>query len=92
MSEKTNKYLIKGRVQGVGFRAFTESSARELGLKGYVRNLPDGSVEAVAHGPVDDLFKFENRLEKGPALARVIDIEKQQIDNNTDFHEFRITR
>jgi acylphosphatase len=71
MGELTKHYLISGRVQGVGFRAFTARSARELALKGWVRNLQDGRVEAVAHGPSDVIAEFENRLKKGPPAGRV---------------------
>jgi len=71
MEEHSKHYLISGRVQGVGFRAFTARQARELDLKGWVRNLNDGRVEAVAMGPEEVLVEFEKRLRKGPASGRV---------------------
>lgn len=64
-------YRVKGRVQGVGFRQFTALRARELGLVGWVRNLPDGSVEAEAQGEEKALADFEKLLRRGPQLARV---------------------
>ena len=64
-------YLISGRVQGVGFRAFTQRQARELRLAGWVRNLEDGRVEALARGPAETLASFESRLRQGPAHGRV---------------------
>jgi acylphosphatase len=70
-AEITKHYLISGRVQGVGFRAFTERSARPLGLRGWVRNLEDGRVEAVVTGRMDALSEFEVRLRQGPSYGRV---------------------
>ena len=71
MDEHSKHYLISGRVQGVGFRAFTARHAHELDLKGWVRNLDDGRVETVATGPAAVLEEFEKRLRKGPASGRV---------------------
>jgi len=65
------RYLIEGRVQGVGFRYFTRRTARRLGIAGYVRNLPDGSVEALARGSDADLEALERRLREGPPGASV---------------------
>lgn len=62
---------MSGRVQGVGFRYFVQDRALELGLRGWVRNLPDGSVEAAAAGPPEALDRLEARLRQGPARARV---------------------
>lgn len=62
---------ITGRVQGVGFRYFTTQQARRLGIDGWVRNEPDGSVRVVAEGPADALDAFLERLHHGPAGARV---------------------
>jgi acylphosphatase len=63
--------LIRGRVQGVGFRFYAQDTAQELGLAGWVRNLPDGSVEAYAEGPREELDSFLKQLYKGPPLSRV---------------------
>ena len=63
---------IQGRVQGVGFRYFAQDVAQELGLAGWVRNLPDGSVEAYAEGPKEALEAFIKRLRHGgPPMAKV---------------------
>ncbi len=62
---------VEGRVQGVGFRWWTQAVGRELGLRGWVRNLPDGSVEVHADGPEQGLSLFERRLGVGPGGARV---------------------
>jgi acylphosphatase len=65
------RYRIEGRVQGVGFRAFVQRRARGLALDGYVRNLDDGAVEALASGPPEVLARFEAELRRGPPLSRV---------------------
>jgi acylphosphatase len=64
-------YAVLGRVQGVGFRWFAYDAARREGLSGFVRNLPDGTVEAVAEGDVEALVRFERALRNGPRGARV---------------------
>ncbi len=71
------RYIISGRVQGVGFRYFAHSAAVRENLHGWVRNLPDGRVEAGAEGDVEALERFERALRHGPPGARVeqIDIE-----------------
>jgi acylphosphatase len=63
--------VVRGAVQGVGFRFFAERTARGLGVHGWVRNLPDGSVETVAEGDEAAVLEFLARLERGPAGARV---------------------
>jgi acylphosphatase len=63
--------LVTGRVQGVGYRFFAARAARELGLSGWVRNLPDGSVEALAEGGEEPLARFLERLRRGPLSSRV---------------------
>ena len=65
------KYIVSGRVQGVGFRFFTERVAGQLGLRGYVKNLWDGNVEAYAIGDANRLEEFKRRLVEGPRMARV---------------------
>ena len=67
----TRRYLVSGRVQGVGFRMFAADCARREGLAGHVRNLPDGSVEAVAAGDLEGVTRFEAALWRGPSRARV---------------------
>ena len=62
---------IKGRVQGVGFRYFAQDTAQELGLAGWVRNAPDGSVDAYAEGSREALEAWMSRLRQGPPLSKV---------------------
>jgi acylphosphatase len=68
------KAILKGRVQGVGFRYFTVKEAERLGLKGYVKNLPGGEVEIVAQGDKDSLKKLVSRVKEGPSAAVVKDV------------------
>jgi acylphosphatase len=81
---------LTGRVQGVGFRWFVRQAARELGLAGRVRNLPDGSVEALAAGDSAALASFGERLREGPPGARVAKIEEQELAPVPDWDGFEI--
>src|SRR5688500_5477817 len=72
-------YLVSGRVQGVGFRYFTEKQANTLGLKGAVRNLEDGRVEIIAEGSAETLAAFEEQIATGPANAKVIALEMKDV-------------
>lgn len=69
--------LIRGRVQGVGFRAFTQRHARRLGVRGWVRNLPGGAVELVAEGSEPAVSELERLAGKGPRGARVDGVDVQ---------------
>ena len=70
----TRRLHIVGRVQGVGYRAWCVHTARKLGLVGWVRNLTDGSVEAVARGPKEVLESFVAAAHAGPPGARVTEV------------------
>ena len=71
------RYRISGRVQGVGFRYFAQSAAGREGVHGWIRNLPDGGVEALAEGDAESLERFERAIRHGPPGARVdhVDVE-----------------
>lgn len=69
------RYVVSGRVQGVGFRYFAQTTASRDGLHGWVRNLPDGRVEAAAEGEADAMERFEQALRHGPPGARVQRLE-----------------
>ncbi len=73
------RFLVSGRVQGVGFRYFVQDVARLEGLTGTVRNLRDGRVEAVAEGEAEALERFERALHRGPSHARVADVETESM-------------
>jgi acylphosphatase len=65
------RFVLTGHVQGVGFRFFAENAARVEGLSGWVQNHPNGSVEVVAEGDREAIERFEMRLRRGPARARI---------------------
>ena len=73
------RFLVDGRVQGVGFRAWTRQTANRLGLVGSVRNLPDASVEIEVAGPEESLETFRESLRRGPPAARVTSISETRI-------------
>lgn len=78
------RWIIRGRVQGVGFRWFVMREAQRLKLGGFARNLPDGSVEVVSQGSDVDLEKLENVLRRGPSHARVDDVQQLQVPLELD--------
>jgi acylphosphatase len=84
----TFRYLVHGQVQGVGYRYFALRAAEELGVAGFARNLPDGSVEVVAEAPEAALDRFEERLRSGPSFCRVSNVQKSPLDPRGDqgFH------
>jgi acylphosphatase len=84
------RYIVRGRVQGVGFRWFVESQARQLGITGWVRNNPEGTVEVLACGSNEQLSALHHKLREGPRSARVdaIDVEPTQTPPN--LNTFRI--
>jgi len=77
----TVRFLVHGRVQGVGFRWFTAREAVRLGLGGAVRNLPDGRVEVVASGSAEAVGAMEVSLRRGPRAAIVTKVEKEEISD-----------
>ena len=71
----SRRYLVRGRVQAVGFRQFTWDAARVEGVRGWVRNREDGSVEVMAEGERDAVDRLERRIRRGPPGARVEAVE-----------------
>lgn len=82
--------LITGKVQGVGFRNFTQLNARQLGVKGYAKNLPNGKVEVVAEGDKAQLDALITLLEKGPRYARVDSLEVNENPFTGEYKAFDI--
>ena len=82
--------VIFGRVQGVGFRYFTKNTAEGLRLTGWVRNLPDGTVEVMATGPLPALEQFMHCLEVGPIGSRVEKVDFQWLQEPQEFEGFDI--
>ena len=83
---------VRGRVQGVGYRWWAHREAERLGVAGTVRNLPDGSVEVMARGPVGALERLERALRHGPPMAQVEGIEAMPCSLPDDASGFRIVR
>jgi acylphosphatase len=80
---------VSGVVQGVGFRYFTRRVAREMGIKGYVKNLPDGRVYIIAVGEDAMLDKFISAIKKGPRLSVVKKVEISEVES-VKFDDFEI--
>lgn len=85
----TRRYVVSGRVQGVGFRDFVRRTARERGVGGWVRNREDGCVESIASGDAGALDGFETDLRRGCRLSRVASVEASEVEE-TVFREFKI--
>ena len=74
----SKRYVIGGRVQGVGFRWFTHDVAAREGLHGWVRNLADGRVEVFVEGEIESVQRLETAVRRGPASARVETVETEE--------------
>src|SRR5580700_11549318 len=87
---QARRFIVRGRVQGVGFRWFVEREAHLLGIAGWVRNNPDASVEVLAMGTRDQLAGLRSRLRAGPRAARVDDVEESEYKPVAGLTNFRI--
>lgn len=96
MTDETNNELrrthlyISGEVQGVFFRGATRERARELGLAGWVKNLPDGRVEAIFEGSPEDVRQMVQWCEKGPSHASVRDVQVEDEATEGDMRGFEV--
>jgi acylphosphatase len=84
--------LVSGKVQGVFFRSSTKDKAEELGISGWVRNLPDGRVEAILEGEKVDVDKMVDWCRKGPEYARVTGVEVLMEEFRGEFKGFLLRR
>lgn len=92
MEEKSRAHLIvKGRVQGVFFRAHAQETATRLGLTGWVRNMDDGGVEIVAEGKKPVIEKLVEWCQAGPPSARVLSVHVEWEEQTGEFDYFEIT-
>jgi acylphosphatase len=73
------RFIVRGRVQGVGYRFFAIRAAQRLGIVGSVRNLPDGTVEAIAEGTPDAVAEFRAELWRGPSYGHVTAVEESDV-------------
>ena len=85
------RYIVRGRVQGVGFRYATAQKARKNNLTGWVKNLPSGEVETVVQGEEQMIKDFENWLWRGPEYSRVTAVESKTPPDQI-FESFKIAR
>ncbi len=90
-SKLSRRFIVRGAVQGVGYRYFAQKTARELKLTGTVRNHDDGSVEVIAVGNADQLSEFSGRLRQGPPASSVRHVEEQEAPMQ-QYVSFSITR
>jgi acylphosphatase len=90
MGLKQVQLFVRGRVQGVYFRAATQREARRLGITGWVKNRPDGSVEILAEGEEDQLKELIAWANRGPSAARVERVDVRWRGFTGDFFDFRI--
>lgn len=89
---RTWRLIVSGRVQGVFYRASAQETARNLGLTGWIRNRPDGRVEAIAHGYPDQLQAFTDWCRAGPPHADVSDVSVEPVDETPDAPDFEVVR
>lgn len=83
--------IFYGKVQGVGFRKFVKKKADEIGVKGYVKNLPDGTVEVVAQADDEEILEsFLQRIKDGPEKSSVERFVRKNLDKEVEYDEFKI--
>lgn len=92
MARVARKFLIRGDVQGVGYRFFAQRAAARHQVSGHVRNCPDGTVEAVAEGSASDVEEFKKDLVTGPQWSRVEQVEEISLELTGLYASFRIER
>ena len=89
-SKVARRFLISGDVQGVGYRFFAQRAAARHQIVGYVKNLSDGRVEALAEGPPTQVEAFKHDLAAGPRFGRVDHVEELNLDPTGTYSSFRI--
>ena len=87
---QTRRFLVRGRVQGVGFRWFVEREAHILRITGWVRNNHEGCVEVLAMGTTEQLAGLRSRLQEGPRAARVDDVEESEAEPVVGLSSFQV--
>ena len=90
MDKQCIEVKISGKVQGVYFRAHTEDQAEKLGLKGFVKNMPDGTVLATVEGTSEQLSAFVNWCKEGSPNSNVKNVEISYVENHENFNGFEI--
>jgi acylphosphatase len=92
MRARGRRWLVTGRVQGVGFRWYVLEAARRCGVDGEVKNLPDGRVEVRATGSASRLASLLDEIRKGPRHSRVDDVLESMLDADQGFDGFKVQR
>jgi acylphosphatase len=87
---KTYRFIVSGRVQGVGFRYFVEEKAKKFGIMGYVKNTPDNKVEILCQAGELRLDLFFDEIKKGPTFSNVSDIIKETVETGEILDSFTI--
>ena len=90
MAKKRYHAIVKGLVQGVFFRMFAKKTAKSLDLKGYTKNMPDGTVKIVVEGEEKNIKVILDWLKKGPPTAKVIDVKIKKQEYKGEFKSFEI--
>ncbi len=90
MPVQAKRIVVRGRVQGVGFRFFVRNVGMRLGLTGNVSNLPDSTVEVIVEGDPGRVVEFIREVQKGPSLARVERLEIQDLPGGGSYSAFHI--
>jgi acylphosphatase len=88
--QEARRWIVVGAVQGVGYRYFARQAAQALGVRGWVRNLPEGGVEIQVAGPAERLEAFKAELRRGPRGCRVEDIEEERLVQVPSWQSFNI--
>jgi acylphosphatase len=86
----SRRFVVTGRVQGVGFRFFSEAAAQREGLSGFVRNRHDGAVEAEVEGDAEAVERFELAIRRGPPASRVDAVELTELAPSGRMTGFRV--
>lgn len=89
--DKAFKIIVKGRVQGVGFRWFAKEQAGKLNICGYVKNTLAGDVELSIEGEEENILQYIHILRQGPPFSQVIDLDLTEIEPTNNFKEFKVT-
>ena len=87
---QARRWIVRGHVQGVGYRYFARQAAHALGVRGWIRNLPDGSCEVQVAGDAELLGRYREELRRGPRGARVESIDEESLVQAPDWQSFRI--
>ena len=88
--DEARRWIVSGQVQGVGYRYFARQAAQALGVRGWIRNLPDGSCEVQVAGGAELLQRFQDELRRGPRGARVEDVAEERLVQVPDWQGFQI--